>query len=137
MASSRDDAGGKTAYQEWLGLSMESGSPESVVMSIPYDEKLTNPYDVINGGIITTLIDLSSGRLFSLQFDEDETYSLATIDLDVRFLAPATGDLYATAELVDAGGSIGVTRVDVEAERADGSRELVAIGTTTYRIFRE
>ena len=134
MSDTPVDRSSRTAYQEWLGVRFEERADGTAVASIEYDEKLTNPYGVVNGGIIATLVDLASGRLLATTFDPSEEHALATVDIDVRFLAPATDDLRAEASLVRAGSSLGTTRVDVECG-SDDERELVAIGATTYRIF--
>jgi uncharacterized protein (TIGR00369 family) len=126
-------------YLSWLGLTVERGR---LVMSIPYDEKLVNPapgsQGSIHGGIAATLTDTASGFVLRTTFDDPAEASLTTTDLDVSYLRPATGDLRAEAEVVRAGGSMGVTRVAVESrrpERDDWTE--VAVGRASYRLFRE
>jgi acyl-coenzyme A thioesterase PaaI-like protein len=45
------------------------------------------------------------------------------------------GDLRATAEVVRAGGSMGVAQVDVTAPTPHGE-DTVAVGRASYRLFR-
>lgn len=60
---------------------------------------------------------------------------LTTADVDVRFLGPATADPVGEVNVVHAGDSIGVTRLDVSQRPPDAGPEFVAIGSTTYRLF--
>ncbi|HET7325563.1 MAG TPA: PaaI family thioesterase, partial [Halococcus sp.] len=62
--------------------------------------------------------------------------SVATINLNVNYLRPAAGDLTATAEVVRAGSSVGVSTVTVESEAPDGEMKAVATGQGAYRLFR-
>jgi uncharacterized protein (TIGR00369 family) len=122
-------------YLSWLGLRLEHAERGRVRMRIPGDEKLRNPGPggSIHGGIAATLIDTASGFALRTTFEDPATARLATTDLDVSYLRPATDDLVVEAEVLRAGGTTGVT--DVTVESAD-EEEPVAVGRTTYRLFR-
>jgi len=128
-------------YLSWLGLTAEYVEEGHVVMRIPFDEKLVNPTPgtqrTIHGGIAATLIDTASGFALRTTFEDPEDAHLATTDLNVTYLRPATGDLYADASVVRAGGSMGYTDVSVESDTPDGDRTEVARGRTSYRLFRK
>lgn len=123
-------------YLSWLGLHLEHADRGRVRMSVPGREELYNPGPgrSIHGGIAATLIDTASGFAPRTTFEELATARLTTTDLDVSYLRPATGDLTVEAEVLRAGGRTGVTDVSVESSEAD---EPVAVGRTTYRLFRE
>jgi uncharacterized protein (TIGR00369 family) len=127
-------------YLSWLGVTVEAVERGRIVMSVPYDEKLVNPDPdgtaVVHGGIAATLVDTASGFVLRTTFEDPADAALTTTDLDVSYLRPATGDLRAEAEVVRAGGSMGVTRVAVESERPDGERTEIAVGNASYRLFR-
>jgi len=53
---------------------------------------------------------------------------IATINLNVNYLRPATGDLVATADVIRVGGSVGVSEITVESTAPDGETKAVAIG---------
>ena len=83
-----------------------------------------------HGGVIASLIDAtaSCALITLLSADEGRT----TIDLTVHYLAPAQGDLSATATIRRRGGRTAV--IDIEAFSASG--ELCAIGRATFAILR-
>lgn len=121
-------------YLSWLDLRLESIERGRVEMRVPANEDLRNPGPggSVHGGIAATLIDTASGFALRTTFEDPTNARLATTDLDVSYLRPATGDLAVEAEVLRAGGRTGVTDVVVES---DG--ETVAVGRTTYRLFRE
>lgn len=132
-------------YLSWLGTRVEDISFGTLVMTIPFDEKLTNarPDDgdddspaQIHGGIAATLIDTTGGIALRPFLDDPMNGSVATINLNVNYLRPAAGDLTATAEVVRAGSSVGVSTVTVESEAPDGEMKAVATGQGAYRLFR-
>lgn len=134
-------------YLSWLGTRVESFEYGTVVMTIPYDEKLTNTRTDevgsetdspagIHGGIAATLIDTAGGIALRPFLDDPFAGGVATVNLNVNYLRPATADLTATAEVVRAGDSIGVSTVTVESERPDGENRSVATGQGAYRLFR-
>jgi uncharacterized protein (TIGR00369 family) len=61
---------------------------------------------------------------------------VATINLNVNYLRPAAGDLTATAEVIRAGNTVGVSSVEAVSETPDGEERPVAVGQGAYRLFR-
>lgn len=131
-------------FLSWLGTRVESLEPERVVLSIPYDPKLTNtrpgasgePRPEIHGGVAATLIDTAGGLALRTTLEDPVEEGVATINLNVNYLERATGDLTATAEVVRSGGSVGVSEVTVESATNGGIRQ-VATGQGAYRLFRD
>ena len=125
----------------WLGLEIETIEHGRVVLGVPYDEKFTNLVpggeENVHGGVAATLVDSASGFALRSTFDEPEKATLTTTDLNVSYLRPATDDLTVEAEVVRAGGSMGVTDATVSSIAPDGERKAVAVGRTSYRLFRE
>ena len=135
-------------YLSWLGTRVDEVEYGRVVMSVPFDEKLTNdvPSDdgghaetpQVHGGVAATLIDTAGAVAQRTLFDDPLAGALATVNLNVNYLRPASGDLMATAEVVRAGGTIGVSTVTVEGPTPDGDdRQPVATGQVAYRLFRD
>lgn len=130
-------------FLSWLGVTVETVESGRAVLSVPARDALRNLDDggPIHGGVVATLVDTASGFALRTTFEDPAEARLTTTDLDVSYLRPATGGLLATAEVVRAGGSMGVVDVSVaDADRAasDGeSGDEVAVGRTTYRLFRE
>ncbi|ELZ39450.1 PaaI family thioesterase [Halorubrum tebenquichense] len=138
-------------YLSWLNTSVEVIERGRVVLSIPFDDKLTNADGrTIHGGVAATLIDTAGGVAQRTAFEDPLDGGVATVNLNANYLRPATGDLRAEAEVVRAGGSIGVSDMTVttagEREGADGGgddggegadRSEVVVGQGSFRLFRE
>lgn len=134
-------------FLSWLDTRVEEVDYGTLVMRIPFDEKLTNhppredsettsSFYQIHGGIAATLIDTTGGVVLWPYLDDPLKGSVATINLNVNYLRPATGDLVATATVIRAGQSVGVSTVTVESTTPDGETKRVAVGQGAYRLFR-
>lgn len=130
-------------FLSWLGTTVEHVGEGTMTMAIPYDEKLTNTRPSardrrpdIHGGVAATLIDTVGGLVFHTDFANPGQDGAATINLNVNYLRPATGDLEATADIVRAGSSVGVSEITVESTTPDGETREVATGQGSYRLFR-
>ncbi len=89
---------------------------------IPYDEKLVGNPDtgVIHGGVITTLLDNTSG--IAVQLALPERMSIATLDLRIDYMKPATPgeDLLAYAHCYKVTNTIAFVRgVAYHDDRSD------------------
>ncbi|WP_049920034.1 PaaI family thioesterase [Halobiforma nitratireducens] len=132
-------------FLSWIGTTVEHVGPGTMTLAVPYDEKLTNarPNDGddrrpdIHGGIAATLIDTVGGLALRTELEDPVAARIATINLNVNYLRPATGDLVATAEVIRSGTSVGVSGVTVESTTPDGETREVATGQGAYRIFRQ
>jgi uncharacterized protein (TIGR00369 family) len=125
-------------FLSWLNFTVEEFDIGRMVATIPFDDKLTNPTDppTIQGGVASTLIDVVGGIALRPYLTDPLEDDLSTINLNVNYLRPATGDLTATAEVVRAGGSVGVSYIEVMSETPDGEEKQVAVGMGAYRLFR-
>lgn len=129
-------------FLSWLGTDVVSLEEGRIVVSIPYDEKLTNAGPAggggrpeVNGGVAATLIDAAGGLALRTTLGDPLEDGVATINLNVNYLERATGDLTATGEVLRSGGSVGVSEVVVESA-IDGESRPVATGQASYRLFR-
>ena len=120
-------------YLSWLGTQVESMEHDRLVMTIPFDEKLTNTRP--NGDDNATA-NIHGGIALRPALDDPMEDGVATINLNVNYLRPAAGDLTATADVIRAGSSVGVSTVLVESEAPDGETKPVATGQGAYRLFR-
>lgn len=125
----------------WLGLEIEAIEHGRVVLRVPYDEKFTNLVPGgeanVHGGVAATLVDSASGFALRSTFEDPKGAALTTTDLNVSYLRPATDDLTVEADVVRAGGSMGVADATVSSVAPDGEEKPVAVGRTSYRLFRE
>jgi len=121
----------------WLDLDIERVEPGHATFVLPFDEKFANlTSGTVHGGVTATVIDTASGFALRSTFEDPAAARLTTTDLNVRYVRPARDDLRVEAEVVRAGGSMGVTESEVTT-RHEGERKVVATGGTSYRLFRE
>lgn len=89
-------------------------------------ERCMNPLGIVHGGILCTMMDQVTGVTSCTRGS-----TCRTINCEVRFMAPGIkGTLYAYAEAIRMGSSLGVIRAEVRND--DG--ELCAEGTYTLRL---
>jgi uncharacterized protein (TIGR00369 family) len=131
-------------FLSWLNVEVKVLEPGRAVMRIPYHEKLTNkPWDPddedgrapVQGGVASTLIDVAGGIALRPYLTDPLNDTLATINLNVNYLRPAVGDLVAEAEVIRAGGTVGVADVIVDSEVPGEGTKPVAVGQGAYRLF--
>jgi uncharacterized protein (TIGR00369 family) len=122
-------------YLSWIGLQLKELRAGAATVVLPADERLFNPAEgtanVMNGGVVATLIDMAGGFALWTTCDDPERIQLTTTDMNISYLRPATDDLVATSEVVRSGNSLGVAEISIESDETDS---VVATGRTTYRI---
>ncbi|GAA0528201.1 uncharacterized domain 1-containing protein [Halorubrum aquaticum] len=123
-------------YLSWLNTSVDVVERGRMVLSIPFDRKLTNADGrTIHGGVAATLIDTAGGLAQRTAFEDPLSGGVATVNLNTNYLRPANGDLEAEATVVRSGGSIGVSEMSVTSTTENGSSEVV-VGQGSFRLFR-
>ncbi|MFC5279080.1 PaaI family thioesterase [Halorubrum rubrum] len=123
-------------YLSWLNTSVDVVERGRMVLSIPFDRKLTNADGrTIHGGVAATLIDTAGGLAQRTVFEDPLSGGVATVNLNTNYLRPANGDLEAEATVVRSGGSIGVSEMSVTSTTENGSSEVV-VGQGSFRLFR-
>jgi len=124
-------------YLSWLNTSVDVVERGRVVLSIPFDDKLTNgDGGTIHGGVAATLVDTAGGIVQRTAFEDPLSGGVATVNLNANYLRPATGDLRAEATIVRSGGSIGVSDMTVTSA-TNGETAEVVVGQGSFRLFRE
>ncbi len=75
-----------------LGLRFHHVSDDAVEIVLPYDERLVGDPDtgVIHGGAITALLDNAAGFAVRVPGVEAEPVAIATLDLRIDYMGPAT-----------------------------------------------
>jgi uncharacterized protein (TIGR00369 family) len=130
-------------FLSWLDTRVDAVERGRLVMSVPYDQKLTNTVSppTIHGGVAATLLDTTGGIAQRTVFEEPLAGGVATINLNVNYLRRASGDLIATADVIRAGSTIGWSDVTVESTPPDDPEAddlvPVATGQAAYRLFRD
>ncbi len=124
-------------FLSWLSFTVEEFEAGRMVATIPFDQKLTNPTDppTVQGGVASTLIDVCGGIALRPYLPDPVNDDLATINLNVNYLRPATSDLTATAEVIRAGKTVGVSYIEVVSITPSAGEKRVAVGMGAYRLF--
>lgn len=120
-----------------LGIEIVDQAEGDVTLRLLHQDSLANPGgDVLQGGVVATLIDHAGGAALRTTLDDPRETGHGTTDLNVSYVRPATGDLTAEASVVRAGGSMAVVRVDVTTTTDDGD-VTAAVGRVSLYIDRE
>jgi uncharacterized protein (TIGR00369 family) len=117
-----------------MGAEVTEMSLERTTLRLDYHRGVANSTErrALHGGAIATLVDSAGGLALRPHLDDPVRDGVATISLNVDYLSSATDDAVAHAEVVRAGGTVGVSRVDIEEANSD---ESIAVGRGTYRLF--
>jgi uncharacterized protein (TIGR00369 family) len=115
----------ETPFVELLGIEVTEAAEGHAEAHLTYDDSLrSNEHgEVLHGGVTYALADTTGGAaVISLSMDVSPT-----VDMRMDYLAPATSDLHATAEVIRHGSSLSMVQVDVEDD--EGTRVATAQGT--------
>jgi acyl-CoA thioesterase len=101
-------------YYHLLGLSAASDAPGRAVVTLPFDEKLTQLYGGVHGGALMTLADAAISIAVTSVLDSEER--VATTEINMHFLEPAGRDgLVATGEITRRGKRICFGRCEIHS----------------------
>ncbi len=115
----------KVRFNAVCGLQVTTWTDEMVVMVLPYAEQFRNSTDGLHGGIVASLAD-TCGTAASLAAVGEAGF-LATVSMNISYLAIATTDLTATGQCIKPGRRIQVSEVRIR----DASGKLVAEAIVT------
>lgn len=120
-------------FSAFIGAEIEELREGYVRLSLVLQQRHTNPFGVMHGGVITTLMDSALGvSLAVLRGEEARRNPHATVDMNASFLAGAgIGDRVVVEGRVLRLGK-NVAFGEAEAYRGDG--ELIAKGRLTFAI---
>jgi len=107
-------------------------APEGgVVWEYVVDPAHYNPYDMLHGGVVMTLLDTAMGHAVATLVHPDGRFNVAA-QMSTNFLAPVkSGTLRARAQVVKVGKRLAV----VEARATDDAGTLIAMATATHSIL--
>ena len=108
---------------------IEMGSGEAT-LTMPFDEKLTNPYGIIHGSGLFALAD--SAVAVAIASISEKGKQFFTIEMKINYLEPVTGGIVKAKAKVLREGRIVPGEVDVFNEN-----KLVAKAIATYIIVDE
>ena len=124
-----------TPHAKAIGMRLESTTDGRPLFRLPYDYHLIGDPDsgVLHGGVITAMLDQTAGLLARPPGQQREDFALATLDLRIDYMGPATPgeDLLATGECYKRTRNIAFVRA--EAFHAS-STEPVATCVATFML---
>jgi acyl-CoA thioesterase len=99
--------------------------------SMPIRPLHMNPYGVVHGGLLYTLVDYAMGGALTSVLEAGQRCT--TLEIKMNYLAPATeGEVRAEAWVVSKGGRVAVLQANIVA----GEKQL-AIATGTFYVQGE
>lgn len=113
-------------YPELIGMRIADLDFDNACIELELDERHMQPFGVVHGGVLATLIDTATFWAGFLRLPEDA--GLVNVDLKLNYLKSVTGGrLRAQGRCLRAGRQLSYT----EAGVFDEGGELVAHGTST------
>lgn len=113
-------------FPRLMGMRLEAIDIDSATIVLDIDERHFQPFGIVHGGVLATLIDTATFWAAFLRLPAD--VGLVNIDLKLNYLQPATaGRLTATGRCIRPGRTLSYT----EAHVHDARGELLAHGTST------
>ncbi len=114
-------------FRDHVGIEvLHAGSGEAHAV-MPWRQEIENGLAVAHGGAVATLVDIAMA--FAAASAAPEPSFALTVDMQVQFMRPGTGDLHAWAEVTRQG------RLSfVEARVLDRHQETVAKATGLFRL---
>ena len=114
-----------------IGFRPTSVEDGKAVFELEAGPQHANPMGTLHGGIICDVADAAMGVAYASTLGEGETFT--TLELKINFLRPfRNGTLTATARVVKAGRTIGLTECDV----TDPEGRLIARAMSTCMTLR-
>jgi len=113
-------------YPELIGMTIAALDYDTCRIELDLDQRHLQPFGIVHGGVIATLIDTATFWAGFMRLPEDA--GLVNVDLKLNYLkAVASGHLRAAGRCLRAGRQISYA----EASVFDADGELVAHGTST------
>ena len=113
-------------YPHLIGMTIEELEFDSCRIDLELGERHLQPFGIVHGGVLATLIDTATFWAGFLRLPEDA--GLVNVDLKLNYLkAVASGHLHAEGRCLRAGRQLSYA----EAKVFDAAGELVAHGTST------
>ncbi len=112
-----------------LGIAVEELAEDRAVLSLPDRPDLATMGTVVHGGALATLVDTAAMAAAWCTPDPPASLRGATAALTVTYLAPAVGEVRASAAVLNRGRSL--VTLDISATCGD---RLVARALATYKL---
>jgi len=118
-------------FAKLLGVVLRSFEPGICVLEVPAKEALLRTSGIFNGGVITSLADMSAGYAVAATGRSESDYYVTT-DLHTTFLRKSAGDkLIAKAEVIKSGLTVSVVHVHIYVNSIE-EEKLTAVSTVSF-----
>lgn len=118
-----------TPFYQLLGLEVLEREDGRSAVRLPYRAEFGNSRGDVHGGALSSLMDVTMSQ--ALRSKLSPQAKIATIDLNIHYLAPGRGDVVGHGNVVRLGKSIAT----VEARIVGPDETCVACGLATFRIL--
>lgn len=123
----------QSPFGRQLGLEPQLLEPDHVIVAMPFRQDLTTIGDMVHGGAIASLVDVTATAAFWALEDMPDNPRGTTIGFSINYLdAGLAQTLKADARVIRRGGSICMGSVDV----TDEAGKAIAHATVTYKLSR-
>jgi len=129
--SAKEDSNGfgiDIPFAKFVGLHVVEQNEERSLIRVDSRPELLNSWGVVTGGVIMTMLDLAMGA--AVRGRVGPKVSVATIDISMAFMSPASGDLVVEGRVLKGGSA--TYFCEAEARSADG-KVLFAKGIGTMK----
>ena len=110
---------------EHLGARLSNLSKGAAEVELPYNVKLDNSIQALQGGITTSIADAAGG--WALLTLVKPGTKISTVELKINFLIPIREDVVAKGKVIHLGSAIGTSSIKVQF--MDGRTAAIGIGT--------
>lgn len=119
-------------FRRLLGIRVVSAAGGRATLRMPWRPELGNRFATVHGGALATLADAAMSNAILSSLAAGDRIG-GTIELSIRFLRPAGGDVRAEGRVLHTGGRVAFAQVDMY----DASGHLVATGQGTFALRRQ
>jgi len=117
-------------YFKLLSLCIKSLGKGASVLDIELDKKHLQPFDMVHGGVFSSVIDAAA--FWAIFTEVEEGKGLTTLEMKLNYLAPAQkGRMVAKGRCIKMGRTVALG----EATITDEQGKLLSHGTATFMIL--
>lgn len=121
----------KNTMVEHLGIEFTEYGPDYLCARMPVDHRTVQPYRILHGGASATLAETIGSMASSLCVEDQGSYHVVGIELNISHLRPATGGyVHATAQPTRVGRRIHVWNIEIrddQGRKISSSRLTIAV----------
>ena len=119
----------RQGFLSTIGAVLESVEPGTVIVTCPFDPKLTQQQGLVHGGVIATVADVACGYAALSLMPADR--EVLTVEFKIQFLKPAKTDtIVAVGKVIQSGKTLTIC----EGSVYDASREKLLAKMTATMI---